>query len=234
MNKKLSISLIIPTYNDEETIIQHVRRCEDILNKYCDSFEIIIADDNSWDDTRDLLEKFKIKKNYTIIFNKQNLGITANVSQLYSLAQKELILFYSADGDWETKDVENLISTLLKTNADIVIGKRIKKIGYTPYRRVISFLHKFIPLILFGVNTIDPGGIKIVRKKLAHIKLVSKSQFFEAEIIIRAKRKGYRISSHPVVYKKNYYGSGRGGGLSDAIHSFIDILRLRIYLFNHN
>lgn len=210
-----------------------MRRCEDILNKYCNSFEIIIADDNSWDDTRDLLEKFKTKKNYSIIFNKRNLGITANVRQLYSLAKKEFILFYSADGDWETKDVENLILTLLETNADIVIGKRIKKIGYTPYRRIISYLHKFIPLVLFRVNTIDPGGIKIVRRKLAQIKLVSNSQFFEAEIIIRAKRKGYIISSHPVVYKKIYYGSGRGGGLSDAIHSFIDILRLRIYLLNN-
>lgn len=226
--KKLSVSLVVPTYNDERTIIEQIINCEKILKKYCDDYEIIIADDDSKDATRKLLQKVKNKPHYKILFNKHNLGITKNVRQLYGLARKEFIFFYSADGDWDTKDIENILQTQIKENADIVIGKRKQKIGYTLYRHVISYMHHFLPLIVFGVNTIDPGGIKLVRRELGQTTLVSKSQFFEAEIIIRAKRKGYKISSYPVLYKKIYKGAGYGGNLSSAISSVFDIIRLRI------
>lgn len=227
IKKKLSISLVIPTYNDERTITKQLLACEKILQKYCIDYEIIVADDDSADKTRVLLKYFINNKKYRIIFNKKNLGITKNVRQLYFLAKKDFIFFYSADGDWQTEDVENIIQKQIEDNADIVIGKRKKKIGYTPYRHVISFFHKLFPLIFFRVNTIDPGGIKLVRKELAQIDLVSTGQFFEAEMIIRAKRNGYKVSWCPVVYKKIYYGSGYGGGLSSAIHSVWDILKLR-------
>jgi len=231
MKQELSISLIIPTYNDEDTIIQQITACEKILKQYCPNFEIIIADDFSHDKTRKLIMKyFKKRKEYKIVLNKKNLGITENVRQLYFLAKKNFILFYSADGDWNPQDIKHLIQTLLRDNADIVIGKRKKKIGYTFYRHIISFFHKLLPLILFGVNTIDPGGIKIVKRKLAQIPLVSTSQFFEAEIIIRAKKTGCKISSYPVIYKKIHYGSGYGGGFYSAMLSLRDVLRLRFSL----
>lgn len=229
MNENLNISLIIATYNDEKTAIKEIKACEEILKQYCKSYEIIIADDYSRDKTRQLLLKnFKNDKHYKIIFNKRNLGITANMRQLYSLAKKDFILLYSVDGDWETIDIKHLIETLIKQRAAIVIGKRKKKIGYTPYRKLISFLHRLLPLVLFGVNTFDPGGIKIVRRKLAQIKLVSTSQFFEAEIIICAKKAGYKIACYPVIYKKIHYGSGYGGHFSDAVHSLRDALKLRL------
>lgn len=233
--KKLSISLIVPTYNDECTIIKQLTVCQKILEKYCNEYEIIIADDKSVDQTRELLKKYyKNHKEFRLIFNKHNLGITRNVQQLYTLAKKDYILFYSADGDWNPHDVEHLIQTQMRDDAAIVIGKRTKKIGYTPYRHIISFFHKLLPLLFFNVNTIDPGGIKIVKKDLAQIRLVSKSQFFEAEMIIRAKKKKAKVSWYPIMYKKIIYGGGKGGSLTDAMHSLLDIVRLRIFLYSNN
>lgn len=226
---KLSISLVVPTFNDESTVIAQLNECEKIIKKYTEDYEIIVADDFSKDKTRNLLLKhYKNKKHYRLIFNKSNMGISGNVRQLYFLARKNYILFYSADGDWNPKDTEHLIQTLLKDNADIVIGKRKKKIGYTLYRNALSFFHKLLPLILFGVNTIDPGGIKIIKKKLAQIPLVCTSQFFEAEIIIKAKKNGYKVSWYPVIYKKKSYGSGRGGAFSSALRALMDVFKLRI------
>jgi glycosyltransferase involved in cell wall biosynthesis len=228
---KLSISLVIPTFNDEGTIIEQVTTCEKILQKYCNDYEIIIADDDSSDGNRKLLtQNFKNKKKYTLLFNKKNLGITRNVMQLYFAAKKDFIFFYSADGDWDPKDVEHLIQMQIKENADIVIGKRSEKIGYTFYRHLISYFHKLLPLLVFGVDTIDPGGIKLVRRKFGQINLISTSQFFEAEILIRAKKNRAKIAWYPVVYQKIYFGSGHGGGLRSAMHSVLDILRLRLYL----
>jgi len=224
--------LVIPTFNDEYTIVEQVKTCEKILKRYCNDYEIIIADDFSKDRTRELLKtNFLQMKNYKIIFNKRNLGITQNVRQLYFLGKKDFILFYSADGDWNPNDLSHLIQTQIKYNADIVIGKRDKKIGYTPYRRLISYFHKLLPLLLFGVDTIDPGGIKLVKRNLAQIKLISSSQFFEAEIIIKAKKGGYIISWCPVIYKKTFYGSGYGGAFFSAFWSIIDVFKLKFLTF---
>jgi glycosyltransferase AglD len=229
--KKINLSLVIPTYNDEKTIIKQVKVCEEIVKKLTASYEIIIADDKSTDNTPKLLKKyFSRKKNFKIITNKSNLGITKNVRQLYMSAKKDFVLFYSADGDWNPKDVGNLIKTQAKNNSDIVIGKRKKKIGYTSYRKLISTMHRLLPLVFFGVDTIDPGGIKLIRKKYVQVPLVSNSQLFEAEIIIRAKKKGARIDSYPVVYEKPYSGAGYGGAFKSATESFIDLLKLRLRL----
>lgn len=229
IQQKINVSLVIPTYNDERTIIAQVLVCEKILKKLCNKFEIVISDDVSRDGTWDLLQsKFKKNKNYRLIRNKKNQGITKNVRQLYLIAKYEYVLFYSADGDWDPRDVGHLIETQTKQNADIVIGKRKKKIGYTFYRNFISTMHRLLPLLFFGVDTIDPGGIKLVKRKLIHVPLISKSQFFEAEIIIRAKKAGFRISSYPVVYKKPETGSGYGGAFISAVESFLDLLRFRL------
>jgi len=229
--KNISISLVIPTYNDELTVIDQVSFAEKILKKYYNDYEIIIADDGSIDKTRALLQKhYKKRQEFRLIFNKKNVGIFSNVHQLYTLATKEFLFFYSADGDWDPRDIEHLIQTQLKEKADIVIGKRIKKIGYTPYRKLVSFFHRVIPIILFGVDTYDPGGIKLIKTKLAHIPLVSQSQFFEAEIIIRAKLKGYKISWYPIIYKKRYYGKGLGGKMSSAWYALRDLIKLRFSL----
>lgn len=229
--KKINVSLVIPTYNDEKTIIKQVLICEKILKAITNKYEVIIADDKSKDSTPILLKKhFSKKKNFKIITNKNNLGITKNVRQLYMAAKLEFVLFYSADGDWDPRDVGHLIETQEKYDADIVIGKRKKKIGYTTYRQFISTMHRILPIIFFGVDTVDPGGIKLIKRKLVHTPLVSSSQFFEAEIIIRAKKKGNKISSYPVVYKKPRTGAGYGGAFKSALESFSDLLLLRIKL----
>ncbi len=230
-NSDISISLVIPTYNDEKTIVGQVLACEKILQKTCSKYEIIIAEDHGTDNTWNLLNvHFGKKREYRLIQNKQNMGITKNVQQLYSLAKMDFVLFYSADGDWNPQDTEKMIDRQIETGADIVIGKRIKKNGYTPYRHLISTLHRLLPLILLGVDTIDPGGIKLIRRDLAQAKLSSKSQLFEAEIIIRAKRAGKKVTWSPVSYNKPYTGAGFGGGFNSALESGRDLLKLRMNL----
>jgi glycosyltransferase involved in cell wall biosynthesis len=235
MKNKINISLIIPTYNDEKTIVKQVFTCENIIKKYSINYEIIIADDNSIDNTSHLLiSNFLKNKNYNLVFNKKNIGITKNVYQLYYLAKYEYIIFYSADGDWNPFDLKKLIEKQQSTKADIVIGKRQKKHGYTLYRNFISTMHRLLPILFFGIDTYDPGGIKLIRRNIIPKKLISKSQFFEAEIIIRARKNGYKTVFCFVTYSKIVSGSGYGGAFISAFESFLDLLRLRIYYFNHH
>ncbi len=229
--KKISISLVIPTYNDEKVIKEQLLACERILKQFCNEFEIIVSDDASHDSTPQILTQIAHnRKKIRLENNRQNIGITANVRKLYLLAKKEFVMFYSADGDWDPNDLKKIIFTQIKNNADIVIGKRRRKIGYTPYRHFVSFMHRFLPLILFGVDTKDPGGIKLIKRSLAQIELVSKSQLFEAEMVIRAKKSGAKLCWCEVKYKKPSIGAGFGGNFNSALASFVDLIRLRLLI----
>lgn len=192
-------------------------------------YEIIVCDDASKDKTWELLQKnFSSNPQFKLLRNKRNKGITKNIYDLYQMAGQDYVLFYSADGDWLPSDIKSIIEVAVDNSANIVIGKRTAKIGYTFYRKMISYFHHLIPLILFGVETYDPGGIKLLKTGLVKIPLLSKSQFFEAEILIRAKKNGNKIYFTPVSYKKPHSRAGLGGSFKSSLSSVFDAFKLRL------
>ncbi len=229
MKKKLYVSLVIPVFNNESTIIKQLNEAKKVLQKSADKYEILVCDDKSTDSTRKKIEKyFKFDKQIDLIFHSENQGIAKTVFSLYSKAHYEYIVLYSADGDWQTLDIEKLIISIIDQNADMVIGKRKNK-NYTLYRHFVSFFYNFLPILLFGVTTYDAGSIKIFKKSLFEkCNFTSKSVFFEAEMIIRATKKGYKIATIPVWYKRVSDKTGGGGKLSLVFASLKDIIVLRM------
>lgn len=225
----ISVSLVVPVFGGELVVINQLKQCEKILNSLTNKYEIIVADDNSGDNTPILLKKnFSGSKNFNLIFNKYNIGIAKNIKKLYSQARYEYVCLYSADGDWNPYDIQKLITYSYKNNADIVIGKRNKK-TYSFYRKIISFSYNFLPKLFFLVDTIDAGSIKVVKKSLfKKIPLLSESVFFEAELIIRAKKDGYTVSSVQVGFERNKEKQGNGGRIKLVIFSLIDLINLRL------
>lgn len=226
--KNNSVSLVVPVYGGEMIVINQLKQCKAILQSFTKKYEIITADDKSKDATASLLKKnFENDKNFNLIFNKKNIGIAANIKKLYSHSRYSYVCLYSADGDWNPTDIKRLVNKSYRENFDIVIGKRDKSV-YNPYRRLISFIYNFLPVILFRVNTIDASSIKVIKKTLFNkIKIVSESVFFEAEFIIKAKNKGYSISSIPVSFERKREKKKNPGKTKLAIISLIDLIKLR-------
>jgi glycosyltransferase involved in cell wall biosynthesis len=230
MNKKqFSISLIIPVYNNENTLVSQLKLAEKLISRQCKNYEIIIGEDKSSDNSRLVLEKnFKKSKTYRLIFNKNNLGIAKNIYSLYKKAKNDYIFFYSVDGDWNPYDIQKMILHLKKYNTDIVIGKRNKKNGYNLYRKLVSYFYNNLPLILFRVDPIDAGSIKIIKREIVKkFSLTSRSVFMEAELLIRAVKSGYTISSVSVLYKKPLNQSGTAGNIKLIFTSLRDLIKLK-------
>lgn len=223
-----SISLVIPIYNNETTAINQIKQCEKQLKTITNSYEILLCDDKSTDNTLFLLkENFKTNKKIHIITHTVNKGIAKTIYSLYKQAKKNYIFLFSVDGDWYPSDIPKLVMVAIKNNADMVIGKRNIN-TYNSYRKFISFSYNFLSSFLFGVNTYDAGSIKIIKKILIKdIEIISKSVFFEAELIIKAYKLGYNIIAYPVRFEKRRK-QGSGGKLVLVIQSFFDLIKLRI------
>lgn len=189
----LSISLVIPTYNNAATLSKYLSQCITIMKNYCKDYEILVSNDASTDNTKEILSKFIAEKHLKIFHQKANLGISDNIRFLYSHTKKQYTLLFSIDGGWDTQDLIRLAKAAYDKKADIVIGKRQKK-QYTLYRHIISFFYNSLPYVFFGIKTHDPGSIKIFRSEIFQtIPLYSKSVFFEAEMLMKALKHGYQL-----------------------------------------
>jgi dolichol-phosphate mannosyltransferase len=222
----MKVSLVIPVFNNATTVIKQLQQCKALMNRLCQTYEMIISNDKSTDTTKKQLEKFAHDPHVRIIHQTKNLGIARNIFFLYQQAKFPYILLFSIDGDWNTQDIELLIKQAEKTKADIVIGKRNIK-DYPLKRKVISFLYNLLPYLLFGVKTYDTGSIKLFKKELLEfISLRPTSMSFESEMIIRAVKKKYILSTIPVSYKRENKKTGVHVGL--IVTSFFDLLLLRL------
>lgn len=226
--KSSSVSLVIPIHNNESTVVAGVLACKKILSRLTGKYEILLGEDASTDNTRTLLGKHFAKDPHIRLFmNEINQGIGKNIYLLYTQAKYDYTALFSIDGDWEVDDLSKLIVACLGKKADVVIGKRIKKVGYSTQRQIFSLIFNFLPKYLLGVDTIDAGSIKVFKTKLFQtMNILSRSQFFEAEFIIKVKKMGGTIISLPVHYHKKL--QGRGGWLRfvDALNAFWDFLRV--------
>lgn len=227
-NLNKSVSLVIPVFNNQNTLIDQLNMCEESLKELKIKYEIIVCDDKSCDLTPKLLKKFYSQHNkFRLIFHNKNKGIAETIKELYHQSKFDYIMLFSVDGDWQTGDIYRLMSFALKNDADMVIGKRTNK-KYSFYRKIISSAYNTLPYLLFGVKTFDAGSIKVFKKELIlKNKLISKSVFFEAELIIRSVRSGKKVIYLPIkVNKKNDKGTGAKPKL--LFLSIFDLIKLRL------
>ena len=206
-----SVSVCIPSFNEEATIEPAVTRMHALLEGLACDYEIIVCDDASSDGTAAIIRRLAaVHPRLRPIFHEKNRGIRATFEELYAAAEREAVFLIPSDLEWPPETLLTLIGPL--DEADIVIATRIEK-NYGVFRSLISSLFNMVPLILFGVKTDDAGAVKLVRRDVFRdMPILSRSPFSEAERIIRAVRRGYRVRSVPTLTHK------RSSGVSHGVH----------------
>ena len=220
---KRGITICIPAYNEEATIKQVVIDAELALKQASVPGEILVIDDGSADRTWEIL--CDIQKTVPILEIRRhniNRGIALTFTELYRWASKELVFLNSADGQWQMSTLLELLP--MAGQHDIVVARRrVKHYGYS--RHSVSWLFNVLPVILFATRTYDAGSIKLARRAIYDIPIISSGVFAEAERIIRARRRGFRIGVKQVEHFPRHSGKALGASLSLTIEAAIDLLR---------
>jgi len=225
-----SVSVIIPAYNEEKNIEEAIASCFTVLPALCADFEVIAVNDGSVDKTGDVAEALKSRfvglKVYHHPFN-QGMGqaIRTGIFQ----AEKELIFTTCADLQFDIKELENLLALI--DGADMVIGSR--KIRYdSSYRRVCTFIYHLLLKLLFGLRFADPTWVKLFKKSI-YDKIAFSSQgfFWEAEILVNARRNNYLIKEAEVYSRPRK--AGKSSGANPLKH--LEIIReMLVFRMNNN
>ena len=217
----MKLSIIIPCYNEENTIKVIV---EKVLKFSLYDKEIIIVDDCSTDQSRKIIKN--LAEDTSIIkyfFLDKNLGKGAALNKGFKEANGDIILIQDADLEYDPKDYPILIKPFIETDADVVYGSRF--LGGGKYVRIHFFWHylankilTFICNLFTNLNLTDmETGYKVFKSSaLKSISLKEETFSFEPEVTIKLSKKKFKFFEVPITYNGRSYDEGKKIGLKDA------------------
>ena len=204
------ISIIIPVYNEENTIRSILKRLP--KNKF---IEIIVVDDCSVDGSVSEIKRILKNNNIKLIKHKRNKGYGKAILTGIKYSKGNIIVTMDSDGQHQPEDIYTLIKPILDGEIDLSIGSRY--LGSYHYELPIStrlgelLVEKLIEII-FGVKIVNnQGGFRAFDRKILHIfeGIQYINYAFTTELIIRAALYGYRIKEYPIKLLDRKHGSSR-------------------------
>ena len=229
----LHVSVIIPAYNEQATILQLLA---DVRAQAVEgvSFQVIVINDGSKDQTLDLLRANPAL--YDILIDQpRNQGKGAAVLAGLKSATGDYILFQDADLEYSPSHYGDLIYPVLKFSADIVMGSRFMARRYT---RVQFFWHKvgneLVTLVfnmLFNTTFTDIYTCYLLYRRdlVKPEELVSRGWEQHAEILCRATRRAKILYEVPINYQGRSYEEGKKIRVYDAFGVLFMIFRRRFF-----
>lgn len=225
----MKLSIIIPVYNERDTIGQLL---DAVLAQRVPGFtrEVIVIDDCSTDGTRDILRKFE--KRCRIIYKERNEGKGSALHQGFASAQGEIILVQDADLEYRPSDYPVMLKPFTDAKVNIVYGSRF--LGpHLSTMFVYELGNKFVTLVtnlLFNTNITDmETGYKAFRKTvLSKFTLREKSFDFEPEFTVKALKNGFQIYEVPISYFGRKFSEGKKLTWRDGIRALYVLIKYRI------
>jgi len=224
----VDISVVIPIYNERESIGKLYEKLEKTLSKLRSKYEVLLIDDGSTDGTFDQLLKIHRKnKLFKIIRFRRNFGQTAAMNAGFDYASGKVIITMDADLQNDPGDIPVILKKLDK-DYDIVSGWRKNRKDKAVTRRFPSAVANKIISGLTGVCLHDYGcTLKAYRKEVIdNIKLYGEMHRYIPAV---ASWMGVRVAEVPVKHYGRKYGKSKYG-VSRTIKVVLDIITLKFLL----
>jgi len=231
-NKKYTYSIIIPAFNEERVIADTPRSIINYMKRKNYSYEIIVVDDGSTDTTKNIVETIKKQnENIRLISHGKNKGKALSVKTGMLSASGDIRLFTDADN---ATDISNLDSFIPYFNSfDVCIGSRglknSKIVIHQPfYKEYLGKMGHFLIRYFMSLDFNDTQcGFKCFKKETAEKifpLLKTNGWGFDIEVLLRAKKMGYKIIELPVTWACGQNSKVRP---IDYLRTLLELLKIK-------
>ena len=209
----MKISVVIPAYNEEKAIGQVVRGVPD--NSV---HEIIVVDNGSTDDTAD---QAALAGARVVRETRSGYG-SACLAGAKAAGDADIIVFLDGDRSDNPAQLKEIADPVINGQADLVIGSRIKGIldpgamplhGRMGNRLIVSLLR-----MLYGIKITDIGSFRAIKaQSLFDLNMEQMTYGWPVEMVVKSARRGLRIQSVPIHYRKRIGESKVTGTLKGTV-----------------
>ncbi len=223
----MKISVIIPTFNEEDTLVEILKRVlkQEVVG------EIIVVDDGSKDKTRELLKKIQSNNSrIKLVKHKTNLGKGAAIRSGLTKASLDYVLIQDADLEYDPANYNNLLKHA--SNKAVIYGSRLKTSNDFAYLHTLlgNIFITALGNVLFGTGLSDSyTGYKLIPTKIfKSLQLKSNGFEIEAEITGKLAKRKIPIIEVPIIYNPRKYQQGKKIKAVDALKGAITYLKIKL------
>lgn len=200
----MKISIIIPAFNEKDTILSALERIEAVNLEDIEK-EIIIVDDGSTDGTQQVLKE--LENRYAIVYHHKNQGKGMAIRNGFARAQGEIVLIQDADLECDPRNYPALIQPILEGKADVVFGSRFKSGTFRHFSFWFYLGNKFLTgfsNLITGLKITDMWTgykvfrLKIIKEMLPHLK--GERFEIEPELTAMVSKEKYRFLEIPLKF----------------------------------
>jgi glycosyltransferase involved in cell wall biosynthesis len=198
-----SISLVYPMFNEEENIDRAVHFAEAVLSGITPDYEIIIVNDASTDRSPEIADALARSNGCIKVFHHaRNLKLGGALRTGFSKATKELIFYCDSDLPVDLLELTRAVRIMEFTNSDVVSAFRFDRTAEGLIRTVYSVVYNLLIRFLFPLRVKDINfSFKLFKREmLDKVVLESEGSFIDAELLIKSKLHGFKITQFGVDY----------------------------------
>jgi glycosyltransferase involved in cell wall biosynthesis len=189
-----SLTVVLPAYNEEESIGLAVERAVDALPPLVEEWEIIVVDDGSSDGTADRVRPFIAEhpSQVRLVRHRRNLGYGAAIRTGFRRASGDLVFYTDSDNQFDIAELEYFLP-LIRSH-DVVVGFRVYR--YDPvFRSLLSWFYNRLVRVLFRVRVRDVDcAFKLFRAEVIRRTPIESTDFFvDTELLARARKWNFQI-----------------------------------------
>lgn len=198
-----SLSLFFPAWNEEDYVERAVSRAVKVLERLSDDWEIIVVNDASTDRTRELAEALAARDpRIRVVTHEVNQKLGGAMKTGFASSTKDVVIYSDMDLPFDLNELERALHLMEYLEADIISAFRFDRTSEGSKRILYSFVYNALIGALFDVHMKDINfSFKVVhRRVLEALELKAQGSFIDAELVVKALKKGFRVFQMGVDY----------------------------------
>ena len=198
-----SLSLFFPAWNEEAHVERAVTRAIKVLQRLTDDWEIVIVNDASTDRTQEIAFELTQKhRQVRLINHPTNTRLGGAVKTGLATSTKDVIIYSDIDLPFDLDEIARALHLMEYLEADLICAFRHDRTSEGPRRIAYSYAYNLLIRALFGVAIKDINfSFKVIhRRVLEAVELRSQGSFIDAELVVKAIKKGFRVFQMGVDY----------------------------------
>jgi glycosyltransferase involved in cell wall biosynthesis len=189
----VDVSLLVPAKDEAENLPEFLRLCEAALSAAPFSFEVVVVNDGSRDQTAVLLADLSRRYPWLrVVTHRRQRGIADALRAAGDVANGDIFVFYPADLQYLPEDIPGLVQPILSGEVDIVTGTKQGKYE----KAFVSSVYNRLCRLLFGVEVSDLNSVKAYRREV--MRGIPLRPDWHRYMVVIAVADGFRLTSRPV------------------------------------